>query len=85
MVGVLDVYAAREEPVGALAGVSGLDVARATAERSNGRRVAWMRDLESARPAMAALEATLGPDDLLVTIGAGDVFRLADELVEEGA
>jgi UDP-N-acetylmuramate--alanine ligase len=84
VVGVLDVYAAREEPVGGLAGVSGLDVARATAERSGGRRVAWMGDLRSAWTALAAIEETLGPDDLLVTIGAGDVFRIADSLVEEG-
>ena len=36
---VLDVYPAREEPVGALAGVSGLDVARAAADRTGGRRL----------------------------------------------
>ena len=35
-VGVLDVYAAREQPVGELAGVSGLDVARATADHARG-------------------------------------------------
>ncbi len=34
---VLDVYAAREQPVGELAGVSGLDVARAAADRMGGR------------------------------------------------
>jgi UDP-N-acetylmuramate--alanine ligase len=83
-VGVLDVYPAREQPVGELAGVSGLDVARATAERSGGRRVAWMGGLDSARTALSQIERTLGPGDMLVTIGAGDVFRLADALVEEG-
>jgi UDP-N-acetylmuramate--alanine ligase len=78
-VGVLDVYAAREVPEGELAGVSGLDVARAAADHAAGRRVMWLRDLETAE---RALRPRLRPGDLLVTIGAGDVFRLADELVE---
>jgi UDP-N-acetylmuramate--alanine ligase len=38
-VGVLDVYPARERPVGELAGVSGLTVARAAADRASGRPV----------------------------------------------
>jgi UDP-N-acetylmuramate--alanine ligase len=79
-VGVLDVYPAREQPVGELAGVSGLDVARAAADRSGGRPVWWLRDAETARDAFAG---RLGPGDLLVTIGAGDVYRLAEELVDE--
>jgi UDP-N-acetylmuramate--alanine ligase len=81
-VGVVDVYAAREEPVGELAGVSGLDVARATADRSGGRPVWWLRDLETAA---AVLDPRLRSGDLLVTVGAGDVFRVADALVEEPA
>ncbi|HEX9967414.1 MAG TPA: Mur ligase domain-containing protein [Solirubrobacterales bacterium] len=79
-VAVLDVYAAREEPVGELAGVSGLDVARAAAERAGGRRVVWAPDLDAAR---RALEPRLAPGDVLVTLGAGDVFRLAEAVVEE--
>jgi len=79
-VGVLDVYPAREQPVGELAGVSGLDVARAAADRAGGRAVWWLRDRETARRALAD---RLGPGDLLVTIGAGDVFRLAEDLVDE--
>jgi UDP-N-acetylmuramate--alanine ligase len=80
-VAVLDVYAAREEPLGELAGVSGLDVARATAERAGGRRVVWSPSLESARQ---ALEPRLEPGDVLVTLGAGDVFKLAEAVVGEG-
>jgi UDP-N-acetylmuramate--alanine ligase len=79
-VGVLDVYAAREEPVGELAGVSGLEVAEATADRSRGRPVWWLVDAERAE---AALRPRLGEGDLLVTIGAGDIFRLAERLAEE--
>ncbi|HKH13705.1 MAG TPA: Mur ligase domain-containing protein, partial [Solirubrobacterales bacterium] len=41
-IAVLDVYAAREEPVGPLAGVSGLDVARAAADHAGGRPVWWL-------------------------------------------
>lgn len=81
-VAVLDVYPAREEPVGELAGVSGLDVARAAADRMGGRRVWWLPTVERARD---ALGEKLEPGEVLVTIGAGDVFRLADALVGNGA
>jgi UDP-N-acetylmuramate--alanine ligase len=78
---VLDVYPAREEPVGELAGVSGLDVARAAADRIGGKRVLWAPTLEAAR---AAAESRLGAGDVLVTIGAGDVVKVADALVAAG-
>jgi UDP-N-acetylmuramate--alanine ligase len=77
-IGVLDVYAAREEAVGPLEGVSGLAVARATADRAGGKRVMWLRDRESAARVLAP---RLSDGDLLVTIGAGDIFKLAEELV----
>ena len=80
-VAVLDVYPAREEPVGELAGVSGLWVARATAERMGGRPVWW---LPSAGRAEAALGSRLGPGQVLVTLGAGDVFKLGEALVADG-
>lgn len=84
-VAVLDVYPAREEPVGELAGVSGLDVARAAAERLGGRRTSWLGDEESAADAVSRLldhnrEAGLR-DQVLVTIGAGDVFRVGEALL----
>lgn len=78
-VAVLDVYAAREQPVGELAGVSGLQVAEAAADCAGGRPVWWLRDAERAEHALAP---RLGDGDILVTLGAGDVFRLADALVE---
>jgi UDP-N-acetylmuramate--alanine ligase len=81
-VAVLDVYPAREEPVGELAGVSGLDVARAAADRMGGRRVLWTPTVEAAQEALAGW---LEPGDVLVTIGAGDVFGVAEALVEKGA
>jgi UDP-N-acetylmuramate--alanine ligase len=80
-VAVLDVYPAREQPVGGLAGVSGLDVARTAADRMGGRRVFWT---PTAAQAKAALEPRLEPGSVLVTIGAGDVFKLGEALVEGG-
>jgi UDP-N-acetylmuramate--alanine ligase len=79
-VAVLEVYPAREEPVGELEGVSGRLVAEAAADRSGGRRVWWLPD---AARAQRALADRLGDGDVLVTLGAGDIFRLADALVEE--
>ncbi len=79
---VLDVYPAREEPLGDLAGVSGLDVARAAADRMGGRRVLWAPTLEQAR---AALESRLEPGATLVTVGAGDVFEVGEALIGNGA
>ena len=79
---MLDVYPAREEPVGELAGVSGLDVARAAADRMGGGRVVWAPTLEQAR---AALEPRLRAGSVLVTVGAGDVFTVAEALVGDGA
>jgi len=80
-VAVLDVYAAREEPVGELAGVSGLDVARATADRIGGKRVLWTPTLEAAG---SAIGPRLGDGDIAVTIGAGDVFKVGEALAGNG-
>ena len=79
---VLDVYPAREEPVGELAGVDGLLVAHAAADRMGGRRVAGRR---ASNRREALLERRLGPGRVLVTIGAGDVFKLGEALVGSGA
>ena len=85
---VLDVYPAREEPVGDLAGVSGLQVAQAAAERAGGKPVWWLPTAELAERALSArLDADprlYGEGTVLVTIGAGDVFRLGEALVAEG-
>jgi UDP-N-acetylmuramate--alanine ligase len=84
---VLDVYPAREEPVGELAGVSGLRVAQAAAERGGGMPVWWLPTTELAQRAVAdRLDRTQevdGSSPVLVTIGAGDVFKLGEALVTE--
>jgi len=74
---VVDVYPAREEPVGDLAGVSGRRVAEAVADRAGGKPVWWLADIAAAERVLAA---RLGEGDVLVTLGAGDVFELADRL-----
>ena len=79
---VLDVYPAREEPVGDLAGVSGLDVARAAADRAGGRRVLWAPALDDAAK---ALGQTAGEGSIVVTLGAGDVHRVGERLVGAAA
>jgi UDP-N-acetylmuramate--alanine ligase len=79
-VAVLDVYPAREEPVGELVGVSGLDVARAAADRMGGRAVLWTPTVAAAERALAE---RLREGDVLVTIGAGNVFRVGERLIAE--
>jgi UDP-N-acetylmuramate--alanine ligase len=76
---VTDVYPARELPEGDLAGVSGLDVLRETTDRNGGRGAWWAPDLEAA---YRAVRRVASGDDLVVTIGAGDVSGLAGRLVE---
>jgi UDP-N-acetylmuramate--alanine ligase len=78
-VAVLDVYPAREEPVGPLAGVSGLMVAAEAADRARGGRVWW---LPTAEQAAQAIGPRLTEGDLLITIGAGDIHKLAEALVD---
>jgi UDP-N-acetylmuramate--alanine ligase len=78
-VAVLDVYPAREEPVGPLAGVSGLMVAAEAADRAGGAPVWW---LPTAEQAAEALAPRLRQGDLLITIGAGDIHKLAEALVD---
>jgi UDP-N-acetylmuramate--alanine ligase len=74
---VLDVYPARERAED-FPGVSGLLVAQATADAAEGRPVAWLPAFDEARQ---LLEATLREDDLVLTLGAGDVDALGRALV----
>jgi UDP-N-acetylmuramate--alanine ligase len=76
-VAVLDVYPAREDAAD-YPGVSGLLVARAAADASHGRRVWWTPTHDDAERILAA---QLGPGDVLITLGAGDIDRLAERLL----
>jgi UDP-N-acetylmuramate--alanine ligase len=73
---VTDVYPARERAED-FPGVSGLLVAQAAADAAGGRPVWWLPGLDQVTRMLAA---ELGERDLLVTLGAGDVDRVAREL-----
>jgi UDP-N-acetylmuramate--alanine ligase len=79
---VLDIYAARENP-DRFGGVTGKLVFDAASARmgGGGARVTWTPTIEQARQsALGALE----PGAIVVTLGAGDVYRVADALVGAG-
>ena len=75
---VLDVYPARERAED-FPGVTGWLVAAATADASGGRPVYWTPSMDGAE---RLLREILEAGDLVITIGAGDVDRLAERLVE---
>lgn len=77
-VAVLEVYPAREEPVGPLEGVTGRWVAEAVADAAPGKRVWWLPTLDEA---VSALRPRLEEGDLLLTIGAGNVDSVAERLI----
>jgi UDP-N-acetylmuramate--alanine ligase len=72
---VLDVYAAGEPPI---AGVTGRTVVESATERG-ATHVTYAPD-----PAAAASEAAAAarPGDLVLTLGAGDVWRLGDDVLK---
>jgi UDP-N-acetylmuramate--alanine ligase len=76
LVVLLDVYPAREDAAD-FPGVSGLLVAQAAADAAGGRPVWWLPRMEDAERMLAA---GLREGDLLLTLGAGDVDRLARRL-----
>jgi UDP-N-acetylmuramate--alanine ligase len=82
---VLDVYPAREQPVGELAGVSGLQVAQAAAERSGGKPVWWLPEIETAQRALVRRLEGVEGKVVLVTLGAGEAFKVGEELATEPA
>lgn len=73
---VVDVYPARERAED-FPGVSGLLVAEATADAAPGRPVWWLPSMVAAE---RMLRDRLRAGDVLLTLGAGDVDRLADRL-----
>jgi UDP-N-acetylmuramate--alanine ligase len=75
---VLDVYPARERPED-FPGVSGLLVAEAAADAAPGRPVWWLPSMDAAE---RMLRSSLVEGDALLTLGAGDVDRLAATLVD---
>ena len=74
---VLDVYRAREDPED-FPGVDGAMVARAAADSAAGREVWWLPTHEEA---VGVLSGRLHAGDVVVTLGAGDVDRVAADLL----
>lgn len=73
---VTDVYGAREEP---LPGVTGKLIVESVCEHAPGRRVAYLPRLNDAA---RYLRDVVREDDLVLTLGAGDITTLPDRLVE---
>jgi UDP-N-acetylmuramate--alanine ligase len=71
---VTDVYPAREAPI---EGVSGELIARAAREQGH-RNVLYVAD-KSDIP--SALQKVTRPDDILITLGAGDIYRYGEEFL----
>jgi UDP-N-acetylmuramate--alanine ligase len=74
---VLDVYPARERAED-FPGVSGLLIARASAEAAGGRPVYWLPSFADAQP---VLSDVLAAGDVCLVMGAGDVDALGHALV----
>ena len=77
VVAVIDVYPARERAAD-FPGVSGRMIAAAAADAAGGRPVYWLPDAAGAARVLGGL---LGPGDLCLVIGAGDVDALGRALV----
>jgi UDP-N-acetylmuramate--alanine ligase len=72
---VTDIYPAREEPI---AGVSGELVAKAAREHGH-RKVLYIQDKDRVATYLAA---QVLPGDLVITLGAGDVYRIGERLIQ---
>ena len=75
---VIDVYPARERAED-FPGVSGLLIAEAAADAGGGKPVWWLPSMDDAARMLAD---RLGEGDVLLTLGAGDVDKLATRLAE---
>jgi UDP-N-acetylmuramate--alanine ligase len=73
---IMDVYAAGERPQ---PGVTGKLLVDAVLDHHPWKRVAWVPRREDA---LTYLALELRPDDLCLTVGAGDVTSLAGEIVD---
>ncbi|HEX2052203.1 MAG TPA: UDP-N-acetylmuramate--L-alanine ligase [Actinomycetota bacterium] len=71
---VTDVYGAREDPV---PGVTGKLIVESVCESAPGRKVAYLPKLDQAA---RYVQSVVRPDDLVLTLGAGDITTLHDRL-----
>ena len=71
---ILDIYAASEEPIEGITA----EVLAENIRKFGHKNVRYIGRLEDAAEAICA---TLEPGDLVITLGAGSVTRLSDEIV----
>lgn len=71
---VTDVYGAREDPV---PGITGKLIVESVCEHAPGRKVAYLPRLNDAAE---YLREAVRPNDLILTLGAGDITTLPDRL-----
>jgi UDP-N-acetylmuramate--alanine ligase len=76
---VTDVYPSREKPIPGVTGELVVDAARRGGHRNVHYCPAWKDAPELLRGLQG--EAGVGPGDVVITLGAGDVNRLAETLV----
>ena len=74
---VTDVYASREKPIPGVTGELVVEAARRSGHRNVHYCPSW-------QDAPELLRGEVGAGDVVITLGAGDVNRLAQALVEEG-
>ncbi|PID40128.1 MAG: UDP-N-acetylmuramate--L-alanine ligase [Proteobacteria bacterium] len=73
---ILPIYAASESPIEGISGEALAECIRAHGHR----QVTYQKSLDTCARYLAA---TLGPGDLLLTLGAGDVYRVAEMVLEQ--
>jgi UDP-N-acetylmuramate--alanine ligase len=74
---VTDVYPSREKPIEGVTGELVVEAARRHGHRNVVYCPSW-------QDAPSILEGQVGPGDIVVTLGAGDINRLGQRLVAEG-
>ena len=72
---ITDIYAASEDPI---PGVSGEMLAHKIAE-TTGQKVRYISGQDKIEE---TLEREVRPGDLVITMGAGDIYRLGEQLVQ---
>lgn len=75
---VTDIYASRESPLPGVTSALVIDAARECGHRHVEACPAW-------RDAPEMLAGQVGPGDVVITLGAGDIYRLAETLVAAGS
>ena len=73
---MLDIYAAGESPI---PGVS----ARTIVESAHAQGASHVEEAPDAAAAVAMVAASVRPGDTVLTLGAGDVWKLGDDLLKQ--